>query len=126
MNFIFAFLFINALVAIQLCGGQNSTTGTEGQTDDATSTEKTALQKGMDPIFDLYHNFLDTVMPNNFYDDADSPFSKLLLTCEKLLIMGWSLTSLPAFYELDLPIYSCVITYNAFYRMTNNNTIIII
>lgn len=98
MNFKFAFLFINALVAIQLCAGQNSTTGTERQTNDGTSTEKTALQKGMDPIFDLYQNFLDTVMPYNFYDDKDSPFSKLLITCEILLILGWSLTCLPSFH----------------------------
>lgn len=72
-------ILVFVLVAMQLCVGENST-GTEGQTEDADATvdsveEETPLRKGMDPIFDMYHNFLNTVMSKSFYN-ADTPFSK--------------------------------------------------
>lgn len=72
-------VLIFALVAMQLCAGQNNT-GTEGQSGNSDVTvddvdEATALQKGMDPIFDMYHTFLNIVMSKSFYS-ADTPFSK--------------------------------------------------
>ncbi|XP_045212569.2 prominin-1-A-like isoform X2 [Mercenaria mercenaria] len=66
---------IFALVAIHLCTGQNNTGTDDSAQKDIVTDEKTALQKGMDPIFDLYHNFLDTVMSKNFYDANSAPFN---------------------------------------------------
>ena len=60
---------------ILFCNAQNSS---NAQTQ-TTEEKKSSLQKGMDPIFDMYHSFLDTVMPYNFYDESDSPFSKYLI-----------------------------------------------
>lgn len=69
------YVFIVALVAISLCSGQNNTEGQSGTTTDSdVANKESALQKGMTPIFDLYHSFLDTVMPKSFYS-ADTPFN---------------------------------------------------
>ncbi|XP_052760014.1 prominin-1-A-like isoform X1 [Mya arenaria] len=57
------------------CYGQNNDTGTgvsngpDAVTDG--TDEKTALQKGMEGVFTLNHNFLDTVMSSNFYEESD-------------------------------------------------------
>ena len=76
MAYLKLFVLISALVVVQICDAQNNTQPiTDG--DDNTVIEKTALERGMAPIFKLYHNFLDTVMPDSFYD-SDSAFSKYL------------------------------------------------
>ena len=75
------YLVVLALVAIQICLGQNNNTATGGQTDPNSKTtdgteEPAALEKGMKGVFGLMHNFLDTVMPENFYDAESAKFSK--------------------------------------------------
>ena len=62
------------LVAFSLCSGNNGTSPQTG--DGSTPTEKSSLEKGMEPIYNLLHGFLDTVMPHNFYSQDDAPFSK--------------------------------------------------
>ena len=65
--------FLALVAGFTLCSGSN---GTSPQTGDGASTEKSSLEKGMEPIYDLLHGFLDTVMPHNFYSQDDAPFSK--------------------------------------------------
>jgi hypothetical protein len=72
-------VFFFALVASCLSEDaqiQNKTI-TDTSSKDSTD-EDSALQKGMSPIFDMYHNFLDVVMSQNFYDAKSAAFSKYI------------------------------------------------
>lgn len=73
----FLLTFLALVARFAVCSGteENRTDGTSPQTGDGMS-EKSSLEKGMEPIFKLLHGFLDTVMPYNFYSQDDSPFSK--------------------------------------------------
>lgn len=76
----FKIVMLFALVAIGKSVDAQNNTGTDSTTSDGDGkTEETALQKGMSPIFDLYRNFLDTVMPQNFYDAKSASFSKYIV-----------------------------------------------
>ncbi|XP_060587684.1 prominin-1-A-like isoform X2 [Ruditapes philippinarum] len=69
-------VFFFALVASCLSEDaqiQNKTI-TDTSSKDSTD-EDSALQKGMSPIFDMYHNFLDVVMSQNFYDAKSAAFN---------------------------------------------------
>ena len=80
MAYFKVFVFIlTALVAVSLTAAQNNTGGqTSVVTDDVEKEEKSSLEKGMEPIFSLYQNFLTTVMSKSFYD-SDTAFSKWCL-----------------------------------------------
>ncbi|KAL4239236.1 hypothetical protein ACF0H5_000053 [Mactra antiquata] len=73
MGFKVLFLTILALLSIQICYGQNSSTSDEQTTDGSTdSYERSPLEKGIEPVFKMCHNFLDLVMPKDFYGESDS------------------------------------------------------
>lgn len=76
------FIVFVALSVTPFCVGQNNGTTSEtptnndAQVSDTGNEKQSSLQKGMQPVFDLYHNFLDSIIPYNFYDKTDAPFSK--------------------------------------------------
>ena len=69
----FSLTFLALVAGFSLCSGDDGTTPQTG--DGSTTTEKSSLEKGMEPIYSLLHGFLDTVMPHNFYSQDDAPFS---------------------------------------------------
>lgn len=73
------YALIVALIATQTCTGEN-TTNANGQTSDGSTTkrEKSPLEKGMEPVFEMCHNFLDLAIPYNFYSKSDTPFSEYI------------------------------------------------
>lgn len=77
---VLAIILFSCLVFVN---GENTTSNTQTGPTDTSLGEESALEKGVKPLYDLVHGFLDSVQEYDFIADDSAKISKFLNLEEK-------------------------------------------